>query len=166
MNDFAMAEIGIRQLHARFIDAVWRQDATAFANCFTENGEWKIAGRHMHGRAEIGPTFAKMLGVCERVMIIVSTPILQIDRADATSRIFCTELAKMKDGSAAMTLGVYYDRYAQQADQWQFRWRHWTVHYRGPPDLSAQLIAAPDFGPPPGMPGADEPTMVVRKVPE
>ena len=52
-NDFMIAECGIRQLHARAIDTVWRKDAAAFAACFAEKGEWKIAGVHMRGRAEI-----------------------------------------------------------------------------------------------------------------
>ena len=44
MSDFVAAEAGIRQLHARFVDAVWRKDADAFAECFAHDGEWKIAG--------------------------------------------------------------------------------------------------------------------------
>ena len=39
MTEFVIAESGIRQLHARYIDAVWRKDADAFANCFAEHGE-------------------------------------------------------------------------------------------------------------------------------
>ena len=54
MNDFLAAESAIQQLHARYIDAVWRKDADAFADCFAKDAEWKIAGMHMRGRTEIG----------------------------------------------------------------------------------------------------------------
>lgn len=162
MTEFVVADSGIRQLHARFIDAVWRQDADAFADCFTEDAEWKIAGMHIRGRAEIGSKFAKLLSVCERVQLILGMPVLDVGQGMATGRIHVTELAKMADGSSAMTFGIYYDRYVDEGDRWRFQWRHWALHYRGPTDLSAPFVDCPEYGPHPGMPGADEPT-ITRK---
>lgn len=162
MTDFIAAECGIRQLHARFVDAVFRQDATAFGDCFAKDGEWKIAGMHMRGRAEIGGTFGKLLGICARVQIILGPLLLDVGQGAATGRIGVTELAKMKDGSSAMTIGIYYDRYVEEDGRWRFKWRHWGLHYRGPTDLSAALIECPDYGAFPGMPGPDEPTFTRR----
>lgn len=165
MTDFVVADSGIRQLHARFIDAVWRKDADAFARCFAEDAEWKIAGQHFRGRGEIGATIGKLLGACARVQIMAGTPILEVGQGTATGRIQMTELARMADGSSAMTLGVYYDRYLEGGDRWLFQWRHYALHYRGPVDLSADLVDSPDYGPFPGMPAPDEPTLtrVVRE---
>ncbi len=162
MIDFVAADCGIRQLHARFMDAVWRKDAAAFADCFTEHGEWKIATLHMRGQAEIAEMFDKLLGACARVQILAGTPVLEVGEEDATGRIQVTELAKMQDGSSAMTMGVYYDHYMYEAGRWRFRWRHFGLHYRGPIDLSAELVDSPDYGPPPGLPGPDEPTYTRR----
>ena len=162
MTDFLVADCGIRQLHARFIDAVFRKDAEAFADCFAENGEWKIAGMHIRGSAEIGSLFGKLMAICARVQIIVGTPVLEVAQGTAVGRIQITELAKMVDGSSAMTLGVYHDRYVEEAGRWRFQWRHFSLHYRGPTDLSAALVESPDYGPPPGMPGPDEPTLTRR----
>lgn len=162
MTDFVVAECGIRQLHARFIDAVFRKDATAFADCFAENAEWKIAGLHIRSRTEIGGLFGKLMGICARVQLIAGTPILEVGQGVATGRINVTELAKMTDGSSALTIGVYYDRYVEEAGRWRFQWRHFSLHYRGPSDLSAPLVESPDYGPFPGMPGADEPTLTRR----
>jgi hypothetical protein len=39
VDEFLIADCGIRQLHARFTDAVWRQDADEFSGCFTTDGE-------------------------------------------------------------------------------------------------------------------------------
>jgi uncharacterized protein (TIGR02246 family) len=158
MTDFVIAEAAIRQLHARFIDAVWRKDAEAFASCFAEDADWKIATMHMRGRSEIGSTFGKLLGACRRVQIIAGTPLLEIGQGTAVGRVQVTELAKMMDDSAALTIGVYYDRYVEQAGRWLFQWRHWGLHYRGPADLSAAYVDCPDYGPFPGVPGPDEPT--------
>lgn len=166
MTDFIAADSGIRQLHARFIDAVWRKDEEAFADCFAEDGEWKIAGMHFHGRDEIAATFGKLLGRCARVQIIAGTPILEVGEGTGTAigRIQVTELAKMEDGSSALTLGVYYDRYVEGGDRWRFQWRHFSLEYRGPIDLSAELVGSPDYGPFPGMPAADEPTLTRTKL--
>lgn len=163
MIDFVAAEAGIRQLHARFVDAVWRQDAEAFANCFASDGEWKIAGLHMKGREEIGATFGKLLGVCEKVLVMPGLPILEVDGGKAQGRIHLTEFAKMVDGTSALTIGIYHDRYVEEGGRWVFQWRHFSLQYRGPTDLSAELVPSPDYGPFPGIPEPDEPTLTRRK---
>ena len=163
MTDLVTADCGIRQLHARFADAVFRKDADAFAGCFALAGEWKIAGMHIRGREEIRGKFDTLLSPCARVQILTGTPVLEIGDDGVTGRLQMTELAKMADGSSALTLGVYFDRYVEEDGRWRFAWRHFGLHYRGPVDLSAELVPCPDFGPPPGMPAAEEPTLTRRK---
>jgi len=156
MSNFVIAECAIRQLHARFVDAVWRKDSDAFANCFAEDAEWKIAGMQIQGRAEIGRQFSNLMSKSERAMMFLGMPILEVAQTTATGRIYVTEYVKMLDGSAARTLGVYYDKYVGEGDQWRFQWRHWNCYYRGPADFSAPFISCPDYGPHPGMPAPDE----------
>ena len=165
MSDYLIAESGIRQLHARFTDAVWRKDFTAFADCFTESAEWKIAGLHFKGRNEIGETISKLLAPYSRILINLGLPVLDINGNTATGRIHLTEQAKLTDGSSVLTIGVYFDRYAIENGQWKFNWRHFSLHYRGPTDLSAPLVPSPDYGPPPAMPPEDAPTLTRRKEP-
>ena len=86
MTDFVAAESGIRQLQARCIDTVWRKDAKGFAECFVEDGEWKIAGQHVRGRAEIEALFAKLLGLCDKVITQNGTPILTVEQGSAFGR--------------------------------------------------------------------------------
>jgi ketosteroid isomerase-like protein len=158
MTDFVAAESGIRQLHARCLDAIWRKDARAFAQCFAESGEWKIAGQHMHGRAEIEALFAKLLGFCDRVFTSIGTPVLEVEDGTAFGRVYVAENAKLANGQTAHTIGIYYDRYVETAEGWKFAWRHWSLQYRGPVDFTGDFYDSPDYGPHPGMPGADEPT--------
>ncbi len=163
-NDFLLAECEIRQLYAHFIDAVWRKDGSAYADLFAENGEWKLAAMHMHGRDEIRATFDKLLGYTAKVQMILGFPVLELNAEDvATARIHCTELTKMPDGSSAMALGVYYDRFVKENGRWVFRWRHFSLAYRGPMDYSAELVDSPDYGPFPGMPEWDETTQTRLK---
>ncbi|WP_380781045.1 nuclear transport factor 2 family protein [Sphingomonas sp. R86520] len=160
MTDFVTADCGIRQLHARFVDAVWRQDATAFSDCFAPDGIWKIAGMVMTGREEIAEACGKLLGRCERIQLVVGQPILEVGEGIAIGRLQVTEFAKKHDGTSAITFGTYYDRYVEQDGAWRFQWRHWTMAYHGPTDLSGGFVVPSDYGAFPGMPGVDEPTFV------
>lgn len=162
MSEFVLAESGIRQLHARYVDAVWRKDFDAFIECFAEEGEWKIAGMHMRGRPEIRGTATRLLGACERVLLTHGNPLLEVGDGRANGRLHCLEFAKLVDGTSAMTIGIYHDRYLEQAGRWRFAWRHWALQYRGSADLSAAFFNGPDYGPFPGMPRPDEPTIVRR----
>jgi len=72
------------------------------------------------------------------------------------------KLAKMADGSSAMTIGNYFDTYVEAGKLWLFQRRHFGLQYRGPTDLSAAYVNSPDYGSPPAMPGPDEPTYTRR----
>jgi SnoaL-like domain len=160
MDRFVIAECGIRQLHAHFADAVWRQDAADFAACFAAEGEWKIAGMHLRGRDAIGEACGKLLGRCLRIHLLTGLPIIEVHGATAVGRLSMTEFAKMHDGSTAMTIGWYHDRYIEEGGRWRFAHRHWSMKYRGPPDLTGAFADTPDYGSFPAMPAPDEPTYV------
>jgi ketosteroid isomerase-like protein len=160
MSDYLVADSAIRQLHARYVDAVWRKDFAAFADCFAEDAEWNIAGLHVRGRIHIRSQFEKFIAPSERVLMLLGMPILEVGSGTANGRIHVTEYVKLMDGRAARTIGVYYDRYVDHGARWRFQWRHWNLYYRGPPDLSAPFQECPEYGPPPGMPAPDDPTTV------
>jgi len=163
MTDPVVADYGIRQLHARFVDAVWRQDSDSFAACFASAGEWKIAGFHMRGREAIAEGCRNLLGRCERIQLVSGQPILEVGEGTAIGRLQMTEFAKKKDGTTAITFGTYYDRYVEEDGAWRFQWRHWSMAYHGPVDMTGTYIEPVDYGAFPGMPGAEDPTYV-RKV--
>jgi uncharacterized protein (TIGR02246 family) len=160
MTDFLVAESAIRQLHARYVDALWRKDPESFADLFAEDAEWKISGMHLRGRTQIRDEFAKFMRHIDRTFMIFGTPILQVGNGVATGRTHVTENNKFASGRTASTIGIYYERFVDEGDRWRFKWRHWNLYYIGPPDFSAQLYQCKDFGPPPGMPGPDDPTTV------
>lgn len=158
MNAFLAAEAGIRQLHARCADAVWRQDRAAFIECFVPGGVWKIAGLQLRGRAQIGRQFEALIAANERVLMRFGLPLLEIGRGEATGRTDVIELIKRMDGQAQTSIGIYYERFVDTGDRWRFRWRHFDFHYLGPPDLAAAFYPCPDYGPPPALPAENDPT--------
>ncbi|GIX30131.1 MAG: hypothetical protein KatS3mg124_0603 [Porticoccaceae bacterium] len=161
MDELIAADFAIRQLYARFVDAAWRQDGAAYAELFVPEGEWKLAARHFRGRDEIAGAFEHLLGFARKVHVVVGQPLLQVAGDEALARTPCTEFTKMPDGSGVLAFGIYHDRFVRRDGQWRFRWRHFSLHYRGPADLSADLVGSPDYGPFPAMPEWDEPTLTV-----
>jgi hypothetical protein len=155
MLDFAAAECGIRQLHARYADAVWRKDPQSFAECFAEDGEWRISGMQLKGRAEIAEMIAKILANARRVHITFRTPILEVGEGIASGRTYVTEQCSWLHREPNVSIGRYYEHFVEAGDRWLFRWRLFQILYSGPADLSGDYHDQPDFGPPPGMPPLD-----------
>lgn len=157
MTAFVEAEAGIRQLHARYTDAAWRHDYDAFADCFTEDGVWRISGLDLQGRAHIRETIERILAKMSRVLITFRTPLLEVGDGVATGRTYIDERCAWKDGSTNISIGRYYERFKEVDGRWYFSWRLFQLHYRGPADLTGTYyLDLPDFGPPPGMPPLDE----------
>lgn len=160
MTDLLVAECAIRQLHARYADALWRKDSESFAALFAADAEWKVAGMHLRGRAEIKRSFEQFMVHVDRTLMTFRTPIVDVNDNGVTSRTYVTEDNRFADGRTASTIGIYYERFTEEGGCWRFKWRHWNLYYIGPPDLSAPLYDCMEYGPPPGFPAADDPTTV------
>jgi len=155
MTDLIMAEAGIRQLHARYTDAVWRHDYDAFTDCFTQDAQWRISGMVLRGRADIRAAIERILGNFRRVLISFGTPILAVADGTTVGRTYVTEHCAWKNGNTNISIGRYYEHFVDQGDRWRFAWRLFQLHYRGPPDLTGTFFENPDYGAPPGMPDLD-----------
>jgi SnoaL-like domain len=155
MDNFAVVECGVRQLQARYTDAVWRKDYVAFGECFALEAQWRIAGRLLEGRKQCADFLEEVMPLFDRVLMNMQTPLLQIDGTAITGRTYVTELNARKDRRPAFSIGIYYDRYVLQDGRWRYRWHDYQLFYLGPPDVSAQFFPVIDYGPPFDMPGAD-----------
>jgi uncharacterized protein (TIGR02246 family) len=158
MTDPIAAEAGIRQVQARCTDAVWRKDSTAFAQCFAEDGEWRISGRVFRGRDEISNGISIILDKFVRVLITFRTPIVDVSGGEVTARTYIDERCAWKNGNTNISVGRYYERFVEEGGVWLFRWRLFELHYRGDPDMTGTFFEHPDYGAPPGMPPIDATT--------
>jgi uncharacterized protein (TIGR02246 family) len=155
LTDLFTAEAGIRQLHARYTDAVWRKDFDSFAGCFAEDGEWRISGRLFSGRENIRDGISVILDKFIRVLITFRTPIVDINGGTVTARTYIDERCAWKNGNTNISIGRYYEHFVEENGVWLFKWRLFELHYRGDPDMSGTFIDHPDYGPPPAMPPLD-----------
>jgi ketosteroid isomerase-like protein len=148
----------VRDLHARYADAVWRKDFTGFGECFTHDAHWRIGGLELHGRATITEAIARIMGNMDRVLITFQSPILDIAESRVTARTYMQEQVARKDGSRQIAIGRYYEIFVEEEGRWRFAWRLFQRHYSGPADLSGEFFEWDDYGPPPGMPPLDAPS--------
>jgi hypothetical protein len=155
MTDFLTAETAVRQLHARYADAVWRKDFVAFGDCFTEDAEWRIAGNIFRGRAHIVQTIERVMVDYKRVLMTFRAPLIAVGDGTVAARTYVTEDRAVIKARPGMSIGRYYERIVDQGDRWRFKWRLFQLLYLGPPDLSGSFFENPDYGAPPGMPELD-----------
>jgi hypothetical protein len=150
-----VAETAIRQLQARYVDAVWRKDMESFGDCFTEDCEWRIEGVVNRGRAACVAFMGPQLARTRCVLVTLRTPILEVGNGIASGRTYFTAQNALINQPPITPIGMYYERFVDQGDRWRFSWRLFQSHYSGGPDLQGEFKNLPDYGPPPGMPPLD-----------
>jgi hypothetical protein len=155
MTDYLVAEAGIRLLHARYADAVFRKDYVTFADCFTEDAEWRLGGYLLRGRREAAAFLADRIADSHWVLMTFRTPILDVQNGSATGRTYVTEVNAYKDTPPSHTVATYYERFVEQGGVWRRSWAFFQLHYIGKEDLSGSFPAQIDYGPPPAMPPGD-----------
>jgi hypothetical protein len=156
MTDFVVAECAIRQLHARYLDAVYRYDFESFGDCFTEDCRWTIGGAVLHGRKAIVEYNRKLFTEkFKKLFITLRTPILDVGDGVASGRTYFSGQNVLIDGTPYFPTGIYYERFVDQGDRWRMAWRMFETHYHGPADLSGTFFQNPDWGPPPNLPPLD-----------
>jgi len=146
-----LVDSAIGQLHARYVDAVWRKDSAAFGQCWAENARWQIAGIDARGRAAVVETFDRLIAPSLAVLMLPGAVVLDETPAGVVGRVTVTELIRRPEASMR-TIGRYYDRYAREEGIWRFAARHWHAAYRGATDLSDEMLPREDHGPPPHIP--------------
>ncbi len=139
-------ELAIRDLVARYSDAVNRGDAEAWAETWAEDGRWVLGGQAHEGREKIVATWRTLMGFFEFVVQLPSHGIIEIDGDEATGRWTMNEIGRPKDGPGSATIAIYDDRYRRDAGTWRVLERRFQVLYTGPPDLSGRVFPYPAAG--------------------
>jgi uncharacterized protein (TIGR02246 family) len=155
MTEFHVAECMIRQLHAHYVDAVWRKDIDRFGDCFAEDCEWRIAGHVLQGRPAIVAFMSHVFPQFERILLTMRTPVLEVGEGVASARTYFTEQSKFADGRPMAAIGSYFERFVDEGDRWRFKWRLFQTEYASSPDFTGPFYENPEWGAPPAMPPLD-----------
>jgi hypothetical protein len=142
MGTAAAVDLAVRNLTARYCDAVLRFDAALFESCWTADAEWVVPNvMTTTGREKIVALFAKLragFDFCtQELMSGVIEPVGEGSSADARWQI--REMQRRADGSTNCVIGIYTDHVVYRDGAWRFARRQFDSVYRGPVDLSGTV---------------------------
>lgn len=143
------AELEIRELVARYADAVNRRDAEAWDATWTKEGEWVVFGTPFQGEKRL-ETWRTLMGGLRFVVQLVHSGVIELQGDEAIARWYLTEQGMSVGDEPMLSLGVYHDRCRRTGEGWRFVSRRFDPLYIGQPDLSGQINPfpqVPDWGP-------------------
>lgn len=129
-------ELAIRDLVARYIDAVNRYHQADWAATWSKTASWNLMGMEVEGREAIVQLWAGAMSSFDFALMMLNSGTVEIDGDSANGRWYITEHIKPKDGEPNITLGVYDDEYCKEKGKWLFARRHYNVIYQGAADYS------------------------------
>lgn len=143
MSDVLVDELAVRNLVARYSDAVNRRDAATWGPTWTEKAEWSLMGSSTVGRDEIVALWEKLMSGFPFVMQLVHSGTVELSGDSGEGCWYLTEISRGPDGTPNAAIGVYHDRYLRENGAWCFARRRFDILYNGPADLSGTLLPFP-----------------------
>ena len=138
------AELAIRNLVARYADAVTRGDGRAWLATWAADGAWQILGQKARGRTAVSALWEQLTRGFEFVVQLPVSGSIRVDAETAMGRWTVIEQGKMVGGGGFHSLGIYDDLYRCEDGEWRFDERRLHLLYVGPPDLSAPFNPYPE----------------------
>lgn len=132
-------DLAIRDLVARYVDAIHRRDRDAWSATWADKARWILpdvtdpeADLLMEGHGEIVSGWvAAMQGYPFVAHMLHSGHLDRIDDNAATGRWYVTEIVEAEDGARHHFYGVYNDRYTRSDGRWLFAERVFSLLYMG-----------------------------------
>jgi uncharacterized protein (TIGR02246 family) len=152
MVDLAGTDCEIRQLHARYADAIFRKDAAAVGALFAEQGQWLVGGQALKGRDSIVEFLTGALPGFRRIVMTFRTPVVDVVDGETVARTWVTEERVFAAEAPVSLIGIYFDRFIRENGRLALNWRQFQTHYSGALGLSAGFVEAEDYGAAPAMP--------------
>ena len=136
-------DASIRDLVARYADAVNRRDREAWAATWNEDSEWNLRGQPIKGRDAIVGLWSNLMGSLPFVVQLIHSGTVEVKGDTATGRWYLTEYMTTAEGQGRMGVGVYRDVYSRTGGTWRFAVRRYDLLYNGPTDLSGETSPFP-----------------------
>lgn len=117
----------IRELAHRYADAVWREDADAVVQLFTEDGQMDTSLEDpIKGRDALHAAFLRLIDGAD-LQPFVHNHIIDLD-GERAKGVCYIDLRSVQDGKSMMGSGYYEDRYVRVEGEWKFASRQ--LHLR------------------------------------
>lgn len=129
-------ESALRNLMARYVDAVNRNDAAAWASTWAADAVWNLLGAPVTGRDNILGLWQQMMSSFEFAIMMPSSCLFDITGDTASGHWYLQEYTRDLEGNGSSVLSRYVDTYVKQDGQWLYQSREYGFIYHGAPDLS------------------------------
>lgn len=136
-SDRIADELEIRNLVARYADAVSRRDTDLWAATWADGGAWNVMGMSAEGREDVAALFSKLVGGFAFVVQHAASGYVEFQDEGASGKWQITEYGQL-GGTPLLTVGLYDDTYVREGGAWLFAERSFQPIYSGPPDLSGK----------------------------
>ena len=128
-------ELAIRNLLARYGDAVCRRDPDAWIATWAHDCTWDLGGgRVTRGREETLALWRASIAKYPWVAQLPASGWVRLVDGEPRGSWYVLELNHVPDGSGVMHLGYYDDIYVRDEDEWRFGTRRFHLVYRGAMD--------------------------------
>lgn len=128
-------ELAVRNLLARYADAVCRRDPDDWIATWAPDCTWDLGGgRVTHGRDETLALWETSIAKYEWVAQLPASGTVAGGAGGTRGDWYILELNRTADGSGVMHLGHYSDTYTHTAGGWLFQTRRFHLIYRGAMD--------------------------------
>lgn len=136
-------DLALRNLMARYIDAVNRDDPDAWIATWAEDAVWNLMGEPVSGRDGILGLWQQMMANFEFAVMLPSSCLFEIDGASASGHWYLHEYLRDQQGAGVTVLSRYQDTYTRRDGQWLYQSRQYNILYNGPGDLSGTYTPLP-----------------------
>ena len=135
------AEIALRNLMSRYVDAVHRLDAAAWAATWSEDACWNLLGTDVNGKASIVALWQQMMGGFEFALIARWSCRFGIYGDTASGHWYLQEITRDREGKSSNIISRYLDTYCRRDGQWLYQSRRYSFIYHGTEDLAGSYTA-------------------------
>ncbi len=147
MATTAQSKDSIRELIARFADAVTRKDPDTFGTLWAKNGEW-IIGEPMSlsvtGVDKIQATFSQIVCKWEFFAQFANSTLIEVRSKRAKARSTCEEFGiNSRSGETYHNVALYFDDLILTPKGWRFQRREYRYLWLDDRPLSGKTFAAP-----------------------
>ena len=137
----------IRELIARFADAVTRFDAESFGPLWAEDGEWVIGepmSLTINGLTNIKTTFDQIVCKWDFFAQFANPVLIEIHGDEAKARCICEEFGiNSKSGETYHNIALYLDKLGRTDTGWRFERREYRYLWLDDRPLSGRIFAGP-----------------------
>jgi ketosteroid isomerase-like protein len=129
-------QLALKDLMDRYVDAVYRSDADAWAATWAEDAYWNLVGTEAQGRDNIVTLWLQMMASFEFALMMPNSSHFEVTGDQATGHWYLQEYTRDSSGQSGMIVSRYLDTYSRVEGQWLYQSRRYELIYQGPADFA------------------------------